>query len=165
MDVTTQACLLGLVRKRPLDGTCPNASAHRDHGAGNHHTFEAQILCETYATSTRRRPRQWMWAAWKARCSWCSVQIDSGIVWVHFHNKKSIRFIGFHDVEIRALNRLDNNTPLSSSMLCRMLGGPRPTLCRAADCVCLLWRKEGWRLVVGDDRPKVTYWEADLNQT
>ncbi|KAG9228547.1 hypothetical protein BJ875DRAFT_526349 [Amylocarpus encephaloides] len=28
----TQACLLGLVRKRPLDDACPNVNAHRAHG-------------------------------------------------------------------------------------------------------------------------------------
>ena len=28
----TQACLLGLVRKRPLDDACPNVRAHRAHG-------------------------------------------------------------------------------------------------------------------------------------
>ncbi|OBT49884.1 hypothetical protein VE04_09715 [Pseudogymnoascus sp. 24MN13] len=66
-------------------------------------------------------------------------------------NKKSIRSIGFHNVGIFGLNRQDSNTPLSASMLCRMLGVPQSTLCPAADCGCLLWRKEGWRLMVGDD--------------
>jgi hypothetical protein len=49
-------------------------------------------------------------------------------------NKKSIRSIGFHDVKILGLNHLDSITPLSASMLCRMLGVPQSTLCRAADC-------------------------------
>lgn len=71
-------------------------------------------------------------------------------------NKKSIRSIGFHDVEILGLNRLDSNTPLSASMLCRMLGVPQSTLCRAADCGCLFRRKEGWRLVVGDGRSQLS---------
>ncbi|OBT45501.1 hypothetical protein VE00_05100 [Pseudogymnoascus sp. WSF 3629] len=62
-------------------------------------------------------------------------------------NKNTIQSIGFHNVKIRELNRLDSNTPLSS-MLCRMLDVPRSTPCRAADCGCLLWRKEGWRLLV-----------------
>jgi hypothetical protein len=66
-------------------------------------------------------------------------------------NKKSIRSICFHNVGIFGLNRQDSNTPLLASMLCRMLGVPQSTLCRAADCGCLLWRKEGWRLMVGDD--------------
>ncbi|KFZ19232.1 hypothetical protein V501_00758 [Pseudogymnoascus sp. VKM F-4519 (FW-2642)] len=69
-------------------------------------------------------------------------------------NKKSIRSIGFHDVGILGipgLNRLYSKTPLSASMLCRMLGVPQSTLCRAAACGCLLWRKEGWRLMFGDD--------------
>ncbi|OBT50201.1 hypothetical protein VE04_09953 [Pseudogymnoascus sp. 24MN13] len=69
-------------------------------------------------------------------------------------NKKSIRSIGFHDVGILGipgLNRLDSKTPLSASMLCRMLGVPQSTLCRAADCGCLLWWKDGRRLMFGDD--------------
>lgn len=71
-------------------------------------------------------------------------------------NKKSIRSIGFHDVGILGLNRLDSNTPLSASILCRMLGVPQSALCRAADCGCLLWRKVGWRLVVGDGRSQLS---------
>ncbi|KFY96261.1 hypothetical protein V500_02543 [Pseudogymnoascus sp. VKM F-4518 (FW-2643)] len=62
-------------------------------------------------------------------------------------NKKSIRSIGFHDVKIRGL---DSNTPLSASTLCRMLDVPQYTPCRAADCGCLPWWKEGWRLGVGE---------------
>ncbi|OBT84084.1 hypothetical protein VE02_07016 [Pseudogymnoascus sp. 03VT05] len=68
-------------------------------------------------------------------------------------NKKSIRSIGFHDVGILGiprLNRLYSKTPLSASMLCRMLGVPQSTLCRAADCGCLVWRKEGGRLMFGN---------------
>jgi hypothetical protein len=47
----TQACLLGLARRRPLDGACPNVSAHRALGAGNHHglhqdTLAQLILCQ-----------------------------------------------------------------------------------------------------------------------
>ncbi|KAG9228391.1 hypothetical protein BJ875DRAFT_547775 [Amylocarpus encephaloides] len=71
-------------------------------------------------------------------------------------NKKSIRSIGFHDVVILGLNYLDNNTPLSASMLCRMRGVPQSTLCRAADCSCLPSWKEGWRLVVGDGRSQLS---------
>ncbi|KFY66238.1 hypothetical protein V496_02135 [Pseudogymnoascus sp. VKM F-4515 (FW-2607)] len=70
-------------------------------------------------------------------------------------NKKSIRSIGFHDVGILGLKRQYSNTPLSASMLCCMLGVPQSTLCRAADCGCLLWRKEGWRLMVGDSRSQL----------
>jgi len=40
----TQACLLGLVRKRPLDDACPNVSSHRAHRAGNHHMLEQKSL-------------------------------------------------------------------------------------------------------------------------
>lgn len=71
-------------------------------------------------------------------------------------NKKSIRSIGFHDVEISSLNRQDRDTPLSSSMLCSMLGVPQSTPCQAADCGCSHWRKEGWRLVVGNDRLRLS---------
>jgi hypothetical protein len=69
-------------------------------------------------------------------------------------NKKSIRSISFYDIRILGilgLNRPYRKTPLSASMLCRMLGVPESTLCQAADCGCLLWRKEGWRLMFGDD--------------
>ena len=40
----TQACLLGLVRKHPLDDACPNVNAHRAHGAGNHHALGRKSL-------------------------------------------------------------------------------------------------------------------------
>jgi hypothetical protein len=71
-------------------------------------------------------------------------------------NKKSIRSIGFHDVKILGLSYLDSFTPLSASMLCRMLGVPQSTLCRAAHCSCCLrWWKEQWRLVVGDGRSQL----------
>jgi hypothetical protein len=52
----TQACMLGLVRKHPLDDTCPNINAHRAQGAGNYHGLGAEIPCETYVTSTHRKP-------------------------------------------------------------------------------------------------------------
>jgi hypothetical protein len=42
----TQACLLGLVRKRPLDDACPNVSAHRAYGAGNHHALGRKSLAK-----------------------------------------------------------------------------------------------------------------------
>lgn len=40
----TQACLLGLVRKHPLDESCPNVNAHRAHGASNHHALGRDSL-------------------------------------------------------------------------------------------------------------------------
>ncbi|KAH7364889.1 hypothetical protein BKA65DRAFT_145816 [Rhexocercosporidium sp. MPI-PUGE-AT-0058] len=42
----TQACLLGLVRKRPLDDACPNFNAHRAHGTGNHHPLGRKALAK-----------------------------------------------------------------------------------------------------------------------
>ncbi|OAF62631.1 hypothetical protein VC83_01209 [Pseudogymnoascus destructans] len=87
----------------------------------------------------------------------CGVVAPEKVIQDFFEtNKKSIRSIGFHDVKILGLNRLDSNTPLSASMLYRMLGVPQSTLCRAADCGCLLWRKEGWRLLVGDGRSQLS---------
>ncbi|KFZ15857.1 hypothetical protein V502_05382 [Pseudogymnoascus sp. VKM F-4520 (FW-2644)] len=87
----------------------------------------------------------------------CRVVAPEKIIKDFFETiKKSIRSIGFHNVGIRGLNRPDSNTPLSASMLCRMLGVPQSTLCRAADCGCLLWRKEGWRLMVGDGRSQLS---------
>jgi hypothetical protein len=40
----TQACLLGLVRRRPLDEACPNVSAHRTFGVGSHHALDQKTL-------------------------------------------------------------------------------------------------------------------------
>ncbi|PSS25711.1 hypothetical protein M430DRAFT_33320 [Amorphotheca resinae ATCC 22711] len=42
----TQACLLGLVRGRPLDEACPNVSAHRSHKASNCHALEGKTLAQ-----------------------------------------------------------------------------------------------------------------------
>jgi hypothetical protein len=42
----TQACLLGLVQKRPLDDACPNISAHRIHVAGNKHALGRKPLAK-----------------------------------------------------------------------------------------------------------------------
>ncbi len=42
----TQACLLGLVQRRPLDEACPNVSAHRAHGTSNRHPLEQKTLAE-----------------------------------------------------------------------------------------------------------------------
>jgi hypothetical protein len=85
----------------------------------------------------------------------CGVVAPEKVIRGFFEtNKKYIRSIGFHDVGILGipgLNRLYSKTPLSASMLCRMLGVPQSTLCRAADCGCLLWRKEGERLMFGDN--------------
>ena len=42
----TQACLLGLIRKRPLDNACPNVGAHRAQGAGNKHALGRKSLAK-----------------------------------------------------------------------------------------------------------------------
>jgi hypothetical protein len=42
----TQACLLGLVRKRPLDDACPNVNTHRAYGAGNYHALGRKSLAK-----------------------------------------------------------------------------------------------------------------------
>jgi hypothetical protein len=42
----TQACLLGLVRKRPLDDACPNVNTHRAYGAGNYHALRRKSLAK-----------------------------------------------------------------------------------------------------------------------
>jgi len=42
----TQACLLGLVRRRPLDDACPNVNAHRATRADNHHALEQKSLAK-----------------------------------------------------------------------------------------------------------------------
>ncbi|KAH6662963.1 hypothetical protein B0J14DRAFT_621705 [Halenospora varia] len=68
-------------------------------------------------------------------------------------NKRSIRSIGFHDVEIIEPGRKlwSKLVELSSSMLCEMLKVPQFVLCRAADCGCLRFWKEGRRLLLKDD--------------
>jgi hypothetical protein len=42
----TQACLLGLVRNRPLDDACPNVGAHRADRAGNKHALGRKSLAK-----------------------------------------------------------------------------------------------------------------------
>lgn len=66
-------------------------------------------------------------------------------------NKRSIRSIGFHDVKITSSSRRAGLSKLSSGMLCQMLNVPQSTPCRAVNCGCLLFRKEGWRLLLNDN--------------
>ncbi|RFU32574.1 hypothetical protein B7463_g3766, partial [Scytalidium lignicola] len=42
----TQACLLGLVRKHPLDDACPNVNAHRANGTSNYHRLGQKSLAK-----------------------------------------------------------------------------------------------------------------------
>jgi hypothetical protein len=67
-------------------------------------------------------------------------------------NKRCLRSIGFHDVEISGLNQMGSKDPkLSASMLCRMFNVPQSTPCQEFDCNCLHFRKEGQRLLLNDD--------------
>ena len=52
----TQACLLGLVRKHPLDDTCPNINAHRAHGAGDHHALGRKSLAKLMSRQLAENP-------------------------------------------------------------------------------------------------------------
>ncbi|KAH8819917.1 hypothetical protein F5884DRAFT_839745 [Xylogone sp. PMI_703] len=52
----TQACLLGLVRGRPLDHTCPNANTYRVHGAGSHHAIEQKSLARLIIRQLAENP-------------------------------------------------------------------------------------------------------------
>jgi hypothetical protein len=52
----TQACLLGLVRKRPLDNACPNVSAHRAYRAGNHHALGRKSLAKLMLDQLAENP-------------------------------------------------------------------------------------------------------------
>ena len=52
----TQACLLGLVRKYPLDDACPNVNAHRAYGAGNHHALERKSLAKLMLRQLAENP-------------------------------------------------------------------------------------------------------------
>lgn len=67
-------------------------------------------------------------------------------------NKGSIRSIGFHDVKITGSSRLESKlSGLSSSVLCKMLKVSQSSSCRAADCGCLPFRKEGWRMLLDNN--------------
>ncbi|KAG4427933.1 hypothetical protein IFR05_016583 [Cadophora sp. M221] len=66
-------------------------------------------------------------------------------------NKKSLRSIGFHDVTITESRRLGCFSELSSSIICKMMKVSQSSSCRAADCGCLPFRKEGWRMVLNGD--------------
>ncbi|KAH6703074.1 hypothetical protein BKA61DRAFT_191912 [Leptodontidium sp. MPI-SDFR-AT-0119] len=70
-------------------------------------------------------------------------------------NKRSLRSIGFHDVTITESSRLGSLSGLSSDILCKMMKVSQSSSCRAADCGCLPFRKEGWRMLLnGDDHPQ-----------
>jgi hypothetical protein len=63
-------------------------------------------------------------------------------------NKKSLRSIGFHDVTITESRRLGCFSELSSDILSKMMKVSQSSSCRAADCGCLPFRKEGWGMVL-----------------
>ena len=70
-------------------------------------------------------------------------------------NKRSICSIGFHDVTITESSRLGSRPKLSSDILCKIMKVSPSSSCRAADCGCLPFRKEGWRMLLnGDDHPQ-----------
>lgn len=52
----TQASLLGVVRRRPLDEACPNVSAHRALGAGSHHPLDQKALAQIMIGQLARDP-------------------------------------------------------------------------------------------------------------
>ncbi|KAH8751831.1 hypothetical protein BGZ57DRAFT_934347 [Hyaloscypha finlandica] len=52
----TQACLLGLVRKGPLDNACPNVSSHRAHRARSHHALERKSLAKLMSRQLAENP-------------------------------------------------------------------------------------------------------------
>jgi hypothetical protein len=52
----TQACMLGLVRKRPLDDACPNVNAHRGHEAGNHHALGRKSVAKLMLRQLAENP-------------------------------------------------------------------------------------------------------------
>lgn len=71
-------------------------------------------------------------------------------------NKKTIRSIGFHNETILRPSwpgsRQGSRCPMTASVLCNMLKIPLSTPCRASDCGCHPWRKEGSRLLMNHDR-------------
>ncbi|CAG8977997.1 hypothetical protein HYALB_00000666 [Hymenoscyphus albidus] len=52
----TQACLLGLVRKRPLDDACPNVNAHRAHKTSNYHALGRKSLIKFMSRQLAENP-------------------------------------------------------------------------------------------------------------
>jgi hypothetical protein len=64
-------------------------------------------------------------------------------------NQKSIRSIGFHHVATTGSSQPESR--LSSSILCSMLNVTQSTAFRVADCDCLPFLAEGWRLLLSDD--------------
>ncbi|KAH6719535.1 hypothetical protein BKA61DRAFT_571536 [Leptodontidium sp. MPI-SDFR-AT-0119] len=52
----THACLLGLVRKRSLDGACPNVRAHRAYGDGIHHALGRKSLAKQISRQLAQDP-------------------------------------------------------------------------------------------------------------
>jgi hypothetical protein len=52
----TQACLSGLVRRRPLDEACPNVSAHRAYQAGHHHLLDQKTLAQLMFCQLAQNP-------------------------------------------------------------------------------------------------------------
>jgi hypothetical protein len=48
--------MLGLVRKRPLDDTCPNINAHRGHKASNHHTLGRKSVAKLMLCQLAENP-------------------------------------------------------------------------------------------------------------
>ncbi|KAH7378966.1 hypothetical protein BKA64DRAFT_242116 [Cadophora sp. MPI-SDFR-AT-0126] len=52
----TRACLLGLVRKRPLDDACPNVNTHRAHGDGIRHALGRKSLAKQMSRQLAQDP-------------------------------------------------------------------------------------------------------------
>ncbi|CZT52680.1 uncharacterized protein RSE6_14035 [Rhynchosporium secalis] len=52
----TCACLLGLVRKRPLDDACPNVNTHRAHGDGIRHALGRKSLAKQMSRQLAQDP-------------------------------------------------------------------------------------------------------------
>jgi hypothetical protein len=64
-------------------------------------------------------------------------------------NKKSIKSIGFHDVNIK--KDLEIGLPeLTTDMLCSILDAPPSMQCRDSECRCLPFWKKGSRLLLND---------------
>ena len=76
----TQACLLGLVRKYPLDDACPNVNTHRAHGAGTHHALGRKALARQMLRQLAQDPDSGCEPLAQQGARWCSVQIDSNRV-------------------------------------------------------------------------------------
>jgi hypothetical protein len=76
----TQACLLGLAQRRPLDEACPNISTHRALGASNHHGLDQKNLAQLVLCQLAQDPDNGCEPLGKQGARGASIQVDLGCI-------------------------------------------------------------------------------------